>query len=228
MIAAEAEYASALQTLSLMAGGMSFQCSGEYPVVVRPSAGTLPELLDQALEGRADLRAAEISKTLSERNLALVKASRAPEIGIGAGYSYNTEVRNEIAPAPKFHGVSVGISLPLKFSRLNRGERLAAERAVQQAEAAYEAAVQQIETEVRQAYVNYLAAVKVAQECSDKMLQDAESILESRKTAYLQGDSSLLDYLLAVRVYNETAEQCIDARVGLTVAAAELLRAVGK
>ena len=56
---------------------------------------------------------------------------------------------------------------------------------------------------------------------------DAASILENRRTAYLQGDSSLLDYLMSVRVYNDTAEQCIAAKAGLTTAAAELLRALG-
>ena len=183
--------------------------------------------MELALDHRADLRAAELSRTLSERNLTLVKASRAPEIELSAGYSYNTEVRNEIAPAPQYHGLSVGIAVPLKFSRLNRGERLAAERSVQQADAAYEAARQQIASEVQQAYVSWLSAIRVAQECSGTMLEDAASILEGRRTAYLQGDSSLLDYLMAVRVYNDTAGQCISARTGLAVAAAELLRAVG-
>ena len=167
------------------------------------------------------------SGTLSERNLALVKASRAPEVELSAGYSYNTEVRNEIAPAPQFHGLSVGLAVPLKFSRLNRGERLAAERSVMQAEAAYEAAQQQIVSEVQQALVAWQSAERVAQECSETMLEDAASILQSRRTAYLQGDSSLLDYLMAVRVYNDTAEQCIGARAGLAIAGAELLRAVG-
>ena len=59
------------------------------------------------------------------------------------------------------------------------------------------------------------------------MMEDATSILENRRTAYLQGDSSLLDYLMSVRVYNDTAEQCIAAKAGLTTAAAELLRALG-
>ena len=121
----------------------------------------------------------------------------------------------------------MGLAVPLKFSRLNRGERLAAERSVMQAEAAYEAAQQQIISEVQQAMVSWQAALRVAQECSDTMREDAASILESRRTAYLQGDSSLLDYLMAVRVYNETAEQCIEARSGLAAAAAELIRAIG-
>ena len=226
-LAAEAEYKNALNTLSLFAGGMPIQEIPEDDLVLILPDRSAQELVELALEHRADLRAAELSRTLSERNLALVKASRAPEIELSAGYSYNTEVRNEIAPAPQFHGLSVGLAVPLKFSRLNRGERLAAERSIKQAEAAYEAAQQQIISEVQQAMVSWQAALHVAQECSDTMREDAASILESRRTAYLQGDSSLLDYLMAVRVYNETAEQCITARSGLATAAAGLLRAIG-
>ena len=226
-LAAEAEYSNALQALSLYAGGLTFQEVSEEEIpLALPSCPPL-QMVELALENRADLRAAELSRTLSERNLALVKASRAMEFELNTGYSYNTEVRNEIAPAPKFHGLTVGVAVPLKFSRLNRGERLAAERTAQQAKAAYEAAQQQIVSEVQQALVSWQSATKVAQECSASMLEDATSILENRRTAYMQGDSSLLDYLMSVRVYNDTAEQCIAAKAGLTTAAAELLRALG-
>jgi cobalt-zinc-cadmium efflux system outer membrane protein len=206
---------------------MSFPNVSEKEIQLGVPMCTPQEMLELALEHRADLRAAELSQTLSKRNLALVKASRAPEVELSAGYSYNTEVRNEIAPAPQFHGLSVGLAVPLKFSRLNRGERLAAERSVLQAEAACEAARQQIISEVQQALVSWQSALQVAQECSDTMQEDAATILESRRTAYLQGDSSLLDYLIAVRVYNDTAEQCIAAKTGLVKAASELLRAIG-
>ena len=226
-LAAEAEYANALNTLSLYAGGLPIKDVPDTEMAIGLPDCSAQEMVELALEHRADLRAAELSRTLSQRNLALVNASRAPEIELSAGYSYNTEVRNEIAPAPQFHGLSVGVALPLKFSRVNRGERQAAERAVLQAEAAYEAAQQQIVAEVQQALVSWQSASRVAQECSDAMLEDAASILESRRTAYLQGDSSLLDYLMAVRVYNDTAEQCIAARSGLAAAATDLLHAVG-
>jgi cobalt-zinc-cadmium efflux system outer membrane protein len=226
-LAAEADYANALSTLSLLAGGMPVDSVSDAEVLLAVPAGDVQAMVALAMEQRADLRAAELTRTLSQRNLALVKATRAPEIELTAGYSYNTEVRNEIAPAPQYHGLSVGIAFPLKFSRLNRGEKLAAERSVLQADAAYEAARQEIMTEVVQADANFQSAVRVAQECSSSMLEDAASILESRRQAYLQGDSSLLDFLLAVRVFNETAEQCIAARTGLTTAAAELLQALG-
>lgn len=226
-LSAEADYANALNKLSLYSGGMPFTDIPEGDLFLAIPDCPLSEMVELALDHRADLRAAELSRTLSKRNLELVKASRAPELELNAGYSYNTEVRNEIAPAPQFHGLSVGLTVPLKFSRLNRGERLAAERSILQAEAAYEAARQQIASEVQQALVVWQSAQRVAQECSDIMLEDAASILQSRRVAYLQGDSSLLDYLMAVRVYNDAAEQCIGAKAGLAAAAAELLRSIG-
>ena len=225
---AEAEYTNALNALSLYTGGLPFQNVPEEDIMLVLPACSPLEMIDLAMKNRADLRVAELSHTLSKRNIALVKASRAPEFELSTGYSYNKEVRNEIAPAPKFHGLSVGVAVPLKFSRLNKGERLAAERSAQQAEALYEAAKQQIASEVQQALVSWQSATKVAQECSSAMLEDAASILENRRTAYMQGDSSLLDYLMAVRVYNDTAEQCIAAKAGLTTAAAELLRTIGQ
>lgn len=226
-LTAEADYANALSALSLLAGGILFEDISDEESSLPLLSGSLDMLTGQALANRADLRVAELSNLLSQRNLALVKASRFPEVNLIAGYSYNTEVRNSIAPAPHFHGLKVGITIPLKFSRFNRGEQRAAESAIQQSEAAYEAARQQIITEVRQAFTSYQAALAVATECSESMLSDAASVLESRRTAYLQGDSSLLDYLLAQRVYNDTAEQCITAQAELLKTKAELFRAVG-
>lgn len=227
MLSAEADYHNALAALSLYAGGMTFNGLPEDGCLISMPDIPCGEMVDFAVAHRADLLAAEHSRTLSQRNLALVKAMRAPEIGLNAGYSYNAEVRNEIAPAPQFNGISVGLSVPLKFSSLNKGERLAAEQAVSQAEAAYEAAVRQIETEVQQAYASWQAAVRVAEECSGQMMEESASILESRRLSYMQGDSSLLDYLLSVRVHNDTAGQCIEARTGLAIAAANLVRALG-
>lgn len=227
MLGARADYSNALTCLSALSGGMAFKDISADGLGISPVNVPVDALVEMALDRRADLKAAVISKTLSERNLALAKAELAPEIGLNAGYSYNKEVRNEIAPAPKFNGVTVGVSIPLKFSSMNKGTRRAAEMAVSQADAAYEEACRQIEAEVRMAWASYQAALETARECSDSMLADAADILESRKKAYLQGESSLLDYLLARRVYNDTAEACIGAKSALFTSWSELLAAVG-
>ena len=126
-----------------------------------------------------------------------------------------------------FRGVTVGVSIPLKFSSANKGERVAAEKAVLQAEAAYEAALKQIETEVKMAYSSYRAAVKTYENDSEETLAQARTIMESSKTAYTKGDSSLLDYLLAVQVFNDIAETCIGAKAAVLTKWAELLAAIG-
>ena len=72
-----------------------------------------------------------------------------------------------------------------------------------------------------------ILAVSALCGCGQHASEQAASILESRRLAYMQGDSSLLDYLMAVRVYNDTAEQCIGARSGLAAAATELLHTLG-
>lgn len=226
LIQAEAEYENALITLSYLAGGMAIKDIHEEiatPIKKYP----IDYLVALAQDNRADIRAAYLSKSLSEKNLALVKAQRAPDLGVNMGYSYNTEVRNEIAPAPMFRGVTVGVSIPLKFSSANKGERVAAEKAVLQAEAAYEAALKQIEAEVKMAYSSYRAAVKTYENDSDETLAQARSIMESSKTAYTKGDSSLLDYLLAVQVFNDIAETCIGAKAAVLTKWAELLAAIG-
>ncbi len=226
LIQAEAEYTNALTTLSYLAGRMSVLDIPEdiaTPIKEYP----IDYLVTLAQDKRADIRAAYLSKSLSQKNLALVKAERAPDLGVNMGYSHNTEVRNEIAPAPMFRGVTVGVSIPLKFSSANKGERVAAEKAVLQAEAAYEAALKQIETEVRIAYSSYRAAVKTYENDSDETLAQARTIMESSKEAYSKGDSSLLDYLLAVQVFNDIAESCISAKADVLSKWAELLAAVG-
>ena len=226
LIQAEAEYTNALTTLSYLAGGMAVLDIPEdiaTPIKEYP----IDYLVTLAQDKRADIRAAYLSKSLSQKNLALVKAQRAPDLGVNMGYSHNTEVRNEIAPAPMFRGVTVGVSIPLKFSSANKGERVAAEKAVLQAEAAYEAALKQIETEVRIAYSSYRAAVKTYENDSDETLAQARTIMESSKEAYSKGDSSLLDYLLAVQVFNDIAESCISAKADVLSKWAELLAAVG-
>ena len=75
-------------------------------------------------------------------------------MGINLGYSYNTEVRNEIAPAPRFNGLTVGVSIPLKFSSFNKGEVNAARAEVRQNAYYLEAARQKVRSEAIQAYVD--------------------------------------------------------------------------
>lgn len=224
---AHADYLNALAELSLFAGGLPVGDLAEEGLPLLAPDAAPGRLMEIAEQNRADLKAAELSHTLSQKNLALVRASRAMELGFEVGYSYNTEVRNEIAPAPAFNGLTFGVSIPLKFSSLNRGERAAAEVSVSQAEHYLQAARQAVRTDVLQAWNAWQAACEVAEHYSTQIVADARTIRDGIEFSYTRGDASLLELLTAVRTYNDVALSAAEAQAARLAAAAHLQAALG-
>lgn len=226
LLTLQADCRNALNTLSLFCGGEPISVlEGDLPD--RINLPDESEICALAEAGRADLKAAMLSKTLSENNLRLVKASRSFEMGIDLGYSYNTEVRNEIAPAPRFNGLTVGVSIPLKFSSLNGGEVNAARAEVQQSGKYYEAARLQVRSEATQAYNSLIAAMSVRNQYTESILEDARSIAQGRKEGYLKGESNLLEYLSAQQTFLDVMQAYIEACSNCFVCKARLEQAVG-
>ena len=222
----QADYRNALTTVSIYCGGEPVDSlAGDLPSdIILPSKS---EITFMAETNRADLKAAQLSKTLSANNLKLVKASRAFEMGIDLGYSYNTEVLNEIAPAPRFNGLTVGVTIPLKFSGFNKGEVNAARAGILQSEKYSEAARLQVRSEASQAYNSFVAANAVKKQYSESILADAEEILEARKTGYLKGESSLIELLSAQKTYFDVMMSYIDACCNSFICMAALEQATG-
>lgn len=227
LIDLQAKYANALMTLSMLCGGNHIADIAEDSLPLTEIKYSEEEIFRMAENNRADLRAAELSQTLSENNLKLVKATRRMEMNLSVGYSYNTEVRNEIAPAPKFNGLSIGISIPLKFSSMNKGEKRAAQHQVQQSQLYYESARLQVHTEAAQAYNSLQAAQRVYEKYQGSMLKDAKQVVESRTMGYLEGESSLLELLSAQQTYRDVMQAYIDACSNLYVCQAQLEYAMG-
>lgn len=227
LIGLQAEYRNALMALSFMCGGEMIVGVADENLPQHFIPYNEDEICRLAEANRADLKEAELSHTLSENNLKLVKASRRMEMNLSLGYSYNTEVRNEIAPAPKFNGLSVGVAIPLKFSNFNRGERRAAENEVYQSQKYYEAARMQVQMEASQAYNAARAATKVLQKYDENMLQDAKDIVESRKIGYQKGETSLIELLAAQQTYRDVMQAYIEACCNQYVSQAQLAFAIG-
>lgn len=227
LIGLQAEYRNALMALSFMCGGEKIVGVADENLPQHFIPYNEDEICRLAEANRADLKEAELSHTLSENNLKLVKASRRMEMNLSLGYSYNTEVRNEIAPAPKFNGLSVGVAIPLKFSNFNRGERRAAENEVYQSQKYYEAARMQVQMEASQAYNAARAATKVLQKYDENMLQDAKDIVESRKIGYQKGETSLIELLAAQQTYRDVMQAYIEACCNQYVSQAQLAFAIG-
>lgn len=199
--------------------------SGEFPFIqLREGPG---DLIDKALRQRTELMIAIKTGELSANNLKLVKAGRAPEISLEGGYSYNTIVRNEIAPAPQHHGINAGLVFPIKISSLNRGPLKAAEIALEQSKTMYAETELRISSEVVQAYNNYIAYAKMVESYNKGLIEDAGKILEGRMYSYMRGEDGFLDVLNAQRTYTELKMRHIEIMFGYTEALIELQWATG-
>lgn len=187
----------------------------------------LNEVINDAVQNRADLLVAIKNKEVSEKNLNLLKANRAFEFSLETGYSYNSIVKNEIAPAPAFNGLSAGIAFPIKFSNLNRGSLQAADLAVKLSQIAYEETELQITSEVIQAYNNFIGQNKKVEHYNLGLVEDAGKILQGRIYSYQHGESGLIDVLNAQRTYIGLQLNYIEALFEYTAALIELERTAG-
>lgn len=187
----------------------------------------LQQLIIIAQNYRADLQAAIKSKEMSHNNLRLAKANRALDLGINIGGTYSSIVRNEIAPAPSFKGITAGISIPLKLSNTNKGELRAAQVAVKQSELEYEAIELQIATEVVQMYNKYVICCRQVEQFNNNLLNNAEVILNKKMYSYERGETSILEILNAQRTYNEIQILHTETLYNCAVALIELQRACG-
>lgn len=182
----------------------------------------LPELIVMAQNNRADLQAAIKSREMSQNNLRLAKANRAIDLGISVGGSYSSVVRNEIAPAPSFKGIAAGISIPLKFSNINKGELHASRIAARQSELEYEAIEQQIASEVVLAYNKYFVCCRQVEQFNTSLLNDAEIILRKKMYSYERGETSIFEVLNAQHTYNDVQISYNEALYNCAVALIEL------
>ncbi|MFH0842256.1 MAG: TolC family protein [Bacteroidota bacterium] len=201
------------------------QPSDDFPY--RQRTFKLKDLLNNAIENRAELLAAIKNREVSGNDLKLLKANRAFEFSFETGYSYNSVVRNEIAPAPAYNGISAGITFPLKFSIVNRGLVNAAELTQMQSNTLYAQTELQITSEVIQAYNDFIAQDRKIQQFNRGLPDDANKILQGRIYSYQRGESGLIDVLNARRTYTELQLNYLEAMFDYTAALIELERAAG-
>ena len=226
---AKSDYFSALLTLNSFAGITSTD------TLCVPTSDNLPTLNDidpatmeeTAVERRADLQAALKNVEVAQRALTVEKKERNMEFDLALGYNYNTEVRNELAPAPRFSGMTVGVGIPLKFSNSNKGALKAASLKVEQAEIEYADAVGQVRREVAAAWFNYQRAVEVLGQYSTSLVEESESTLAQYRDLYSRGDISLVEYREMRETQIALRTAYIDARYNCAAALLSLYLAIG-
>ena len=227
-LSAVAAYNNNLVTLDLFAGNPTRGTKAIEGQLANPGKEyTIVELTEIALMHRPDLKSAQQSVSLAESQARLVKRERLPEVEVSLGMSINSEVRNEIAPAPKYTGYTAGISLPLPFSNANKGNIKASQLSIQQSQLQAEALENQMVSEIMQALNNYHMAQRNAKTYTEELIHDAEKILQGRIYAYQRGETSLIEVLAAQETYNDVRKNYAEALSQCMTAWIELQKVTG-
>lgn len=229
VFSSESDLKDALVRLELLQGfvGRELPDSVSGSLIFTKRDYELSALIETALANRADLQAALKSNELSHNNLKLAKANRAMDLGISIGASHASVVKNEIAPAPSFTGITAGLSIPLRFSNTNKGELKAAQLAVEQSERQYQAVQQEISSQVAQAYYRYVAFSRQVEQYNKGLTDDAASILQKKIFSYSRGETTMLDVLNAKQTYNDVLTNYYTTLYNCAEALVELERVCG-
>jgi outer membrane protein TolC len=168
----------------------SVEFTGELPEVGVPSSA-MPDVA-----ARADYQAAQARIEAARQALALAKANKWEDAGIGFGAEVD---RSEDAPDGLQTDGIVGIrfSLPLPFWNKNEGKINEAQASAARAEKESEALVGQVRAEAAAALAEMKAASRIADETTNTLLPKAREIEEKISTFYKQAQpgSQLSDVL---------------------------------
>ncbi|QII69443.1 TolC family protein [Apibacter sp. B3706] len=226
---AESEWKNSLVALNLVMGKSQkdtlYTANSNFTDFTRDF--DLADLITTAQNNRADLQAALQNKEVSQKMLKLAKANRIMDLGISAGMQFNGKATNEEAPSPYHTGVTAGLSIPLRFLNNRKGEVQTAHYTIQQADLEYKQVELQIQTEVTQAYQNYVNTKKQMQQFSNGLLSESKAILEGKIYSYKRGNTSLLEVLDAQRTYNDVQENYYQTLYNFCSALVRLERIVG-
>lgn len=185
-----------------------------------PTTFDVEALVQGALERRPDQRARALSIDAARAQLHLARANRGPDVGVGLGWQYYLPgAAGSAFASPDYHAVSAQLSVPLPFSKLADGETRAALAQQQLAQSQGQASRLKVETEVRTAFIRYLAARERLAQYDEALLGDADRLLEMARYSFEQGASRLVELLSAQRSW-------IDLHLAYEAALADHARAL--
>jgi outer membrane protein, heavy metal efflux system len=170
-------------------------------------AVSLTAVRTRARSSRPDLEALRRDQARSAAELRLQIAEGKVD------YTISGEAHRERAPHDVFgnqYGVSFSAPIPI-FNR-NQGEIARARDEERQIAAKIAALEADIDAEVRSAYEGYDAARQVVATIEGQMLKEATDVRSITEYAYRRGEASFIEFLDAVRAFNETMQSYNGAR----------------
>lgn len=227
-IALMVDYRNALVQLDLLMGSPARSTQSLAGHLTSPiQEYDLQALLQGADTLRPDLMQQRHLALASQSEVTQTRRERMPDIDLAVGVNLNSRVHNEEAPAPQFVGYTVGVSIPLPISNLNRADVRASQYKAQQAQLQTDILRQQAQAEIIKAHNNYRSALSRLTDYNTVIILNARQVLDGKMYAYRRGETSLLEVINAQHTYNELQQayaQCLHSCMSAWV---ELERCAG-
>lgn len=202
LMQAKTEWIHSFNQMILMIG-INLKDSIYYPIgnlVFQPRDFDVDSLIQIAKINRADILAIKQNKKVSENELTLSEKMRIMdlEFKIGFGNSYAVP-----GVTPTATELKASIAIPLQLSNIYSGETDIAKFKVSQMELLYQQANIQLESEIYQAYNQYITYKRQTDNYQGGLLNRSKTVLDGKIYSYNRGETSLLEVLNAQRTYNE-------------------------
>lgn len=181
---------------------------------------SVASLQQRAFQRREDLSALSYELQALAADATAARAERIPVPVVFGGYK--TE---QSTGSPRLSGFAASVSIPLSLWDRREGSIQAAAAESRRAAAEQEGARRRIAREVAQTYEALLEAERERALLAPQLGAESAAALRSAQTAYNEGDITLLEWLDAVRAYNEaeTAYATLLAEVKIRRAALDRL-----
>lgn len=183
---------------------------------------TLQELLQTGLQHRIDLLAANKDIDVYKKAYKLVCKERRPDIDLSLSYK-----RDWHGFLPKAEFATIGVSVPLSFSAINKGTRRIIRYQTEQATLQAKDMQLLVEAEICQFWYNFEAEKKKVNQYQGGVLNDALKVMNGMVYKYKRGEASIQDVLIAQRTFNDVQQDYLETMKGFVSALVTLEKACG-
>ena len=190
----------------------------------RPS---LEPLLARAERSRADLRIATLEAEATAADGRLATRERVPTPTLSAGYKGERVADPASGSRTGFRGLVAGVSVPLPLFDRRAGAVEAASAETRRAVAEVEVIRRRVSREVADALDALRAAESQRDALAPHLGEGAQIAVRAVQTSYAEGEITLVEWLDAVRAYQDAESTYVTLQADVAIARAALVRAVG-
>ena len=184
---------------------------------------SLDSLVRVALRSRADLQALDREAAAATADAQLAARERIPVPALSAGFkNEHSGVANSTA-----NGFVAGVSIPLPLWDRRAGTIAAADAESRRRVAEVDAMRRRVTREVAEAHAAYQALAIQLDALKSQLGPETRSAMHAVQVAYSEGEITLVEWLDAVRTYQEVESSFVTLRAEALIRRAALERAIG-